>query len=148
MWNEISPTSTSSTSTFDTQAYATIRRVLGKDLAVYVGDMFNPKNFNCNGLRPLRKLLRSRRLRGVASMTRTRGGRARVSRHRRDAERNIKEHATHCSKRRVLGLQGQRAPGPLERGRERLFRLAHLRVLRRRFEGHDAAAAHPPGLQI
>ena len=31
---------------FDTQAYATIRRVLGKDVAVYVGDMFNPKNFN------------------------------------------------------------------------------------------------------
>ena len=30
----------------DTQAYATIRRVLGKDVAVYVGDMFNPKNFN------------------------------------------------------------------------------------------------------
>ena len=29
-----------------TQAYATIRRVLGKDVAVYVGDMFNPKNFN------------------------------------------------------------------------------------------------------
>ena len=27
-------------------AYATIRRVLGKDVAVYVGDMFNPKNFN------------------------------------------------------------------------------------------------------
>ena len=46
VWNEISSPSTSSTSTFDTQAYATIRRVLGKDVAVYVGDMFNPKNFN------------------------------------------------------------------------------------------------------
>ena len=34
------------TSAFRTQAYATIRRVLGKDVAVYVGDMFNPKNFN------------------------------------------------------------------------------------------------------
>ena len=59
-----------------------------------------------------------------------------------------KEHATNRSKRRVLGQQGQRAARPLERGRERIPRLAHLRVLRRRFEGDDAAAAHSPGLQV
>ena len=48
----------------------------------------------------------------------------------------------------VLGLQGQRPARPVKRGRECLFRFAHLRLLRRRSEGHDAAAAHPPGLQI
>jgi len=107
-------------------AYASIRRVLGVEVAVYVGDMFNPKNFNWSAM-------------SQRSSTCGDGVPRRGDRPRRRVEGLPPQ---------VLGQQGQRAPGPEQRGRERVFGLAHLRLLRGRLEGHDAPAAHPPGLQV